>query len=35
MCSEYWGSFPRVKQLGLGVDHPNSSGTEVKERVEL
>jgi len=25
----------RVKQLGLGIDHPPSSSTKVKERVEL
>jgi len=28
-------SFPRVKRLGLSVDHPPSSSAEVKERVEL
>jgi hypothetical protein len=27
--------FPGVKRPGLGVDHPSSSATEVKERVEL
>jgi len=29
------GSFPGVKQLGHGVDHPPPSRAEVKERVEL
>jgi len=29
------GSFPGLKQLGRGVDHPSPSGAEVKERVEL
>jgi len=29
------GSFPGVKRLGLGVDHPLPSSAEVKERVEL
>jgi len=29
------GSFPRVKQLEYGVDHPLLSSTKVKERVEL
>jgi len=29
------GSFPWVKQLGRGIDHPPPSCTEVKERVEL
>jgi hypothetical protein len=29
------GSFPGVKRLGRGVDHPPSSSAEVKERVEL
>jgi hypothetical protein len=28
-------SFPGVKRPGLGVDHPQSSSAEVKERVEL
>ena len=28
-------SFPEVKQLGFGVDHPPPSSAEVKERVEL
>ena len=31
----YLVSFLVVKQLGLGVDHPPSSSTKVKERVEL
>jgi len=29
------GSFPGVKRLGRGVDHPPPSSAEVKERVEL
>ena len=29
------GSFPGVKQLGRGVDHPPSYSAEVKERVDL
>ena len=29
------GSFPGVKRLGRGVDHPVPSSSEVKERVEL
>jgi len=29
------GSFPGVKRTGRGVDHPSSSSTVVKERVEL
>ena len=29
------GSFPWVKRPGRGVDHPTSSSTEVKERVDL
>jgi hypothetical protein len=29
------GSFPQVKQLGCGIDHPPPSSTEVKERVKL
>jgi hypothetical protein len=29
------GSFPGVKRLGQGVDHPPPSSAEVKERVEL
>jgi hypothetical protein len=28
-------SFPRLKLQGSGVDHPPSSSTEVKERVQL
>jgi len=28
-------SFPGVKRLGCGVDHPPSSSAEVEERVEL
>jgi len=28
-------SFPRVKRLGCGVDHPPPSNAEVKESVEL
>jgi hypothetical protein len=28
-------SFPGIKRTGLGVDHPPSSSTEVKERKEL
>jgi len=28
-------SFPGVKRLGLGFDHPLPSSAEVKERVEL
>jgi hypothetical protein len=28
-------SFPGVKRMGRGVDHPTSSSGEVKERVEL
>jgi hypothetical protein len=31
----YWVSFPGVKRLGRGVDHPPSSSARVKERVEL
>jgi hypothetical protein len=31
----YEVSFPGVKSLGRGVDHPPPSGAEVKERVEL
>jgi hypothetical protein len=26
-------SFPRIKRLGRGVDHPPSSSAEIKERV--
>ena len=29
------GSFPVVKWLGHGTDHPNPSSAKVKERVEL
>jgi len=29
------GPFPGVKWPGLGIDHPLSSSTEVKERVKL
>ena len=29
------GSFPGVKQLGRGVDHPPPSSAEVEGRVEL
>jgi len=29
------GSFPGVKRPGRDVDHPASSSSEVKERVEL
>jgi len=29
------GSFPWVKRPGGGVNHPPTSGAEVKERVEL
>ena len=29
------GSFPGVKRLGCGIDHPPPSSAEVKERVEL
>jgi hypothetical protein len=28
-------SFPGIKRLARGVDHPNASSAEVKERVEL
>ena len=30
----YW-SFPQVKWLGCGINHPPPSSTEVKESVEL
>jgi len=30
-----WGSFPRVKRPGRGIDHSPPSSAEVKERVEL
>jgi len=29
------GSFPGVKRPGRGVDHPPTSSTEVKEKVEV
>ena len=29
------GSFPEVKRLGHGVDHPPPSSAEVKEKVKL
>jgi hypothetical protein len=29
------GSLPGLKRSGRGVDHPTSSSTEVKERIEL
>jgi len=29
------GSFPGVKRLGRGVDHPPPSSAEVEERIEL
>jgi hypothetical protein len=29
------GSFPGVKWLGCGVEHPHPSSAEVKEREEL
>jgi len=29
------GSFPGVKRLGRGADHPPPCSAEVKERVEL
>jgi hypothetical protein len=29
------GSFPGVKWLGRGVEHPTTSSAEVKKRVEL
>jgi len=31
----YWVSFPGIKQMGRGVDHPPPSSIKVKERVEL
>jgi hypothetical protein len=34
-CTMGTGSFPEVKQPGLGVDHPPPSSTKVRERVEL
>jgi len=35
LYSGYWVSFPRIKLLGRGVDHPPSSRADVKERVGL
>jgi hypothetical protein len=35
LYNEYWVSFPEIKQLGRGVDHPMPFGAEVKKRVEL
>ena len=29
------GSFPAVKQLGRGIEHPPTSSTDVKESVEI
>jgi len=29
------GAFPGLKRPGLGVDHPTTSSSEVKESVEL
>ena len=34
-CTMSTGSFPGVKWLGRGVDHPPSPRAECKERVEL
>jgi len=34
-CTMGTGSFPGVKQLGCGVDHPPPPSAKVKERVEL
>jgi hypothetical protein len=34
-CTMGTGSLPGVKWPGRGVDHPPSSSSEVKERVEL
>jgi len=34
-CTMGTGSFPGVKQLDHGVDHPPPSNAKVKERVEL
>jgi hypothetical protein len=34
-CTIGTGSFPGVKRPGRGVDHPPTSTTEVKERVDL
>ena len=35
LYEEYLVSFPGLKQLGRGVDHPSPSSAEVRERVEL
>jgi hypothetical protein len=35
LYNSYRVSFPGVKQLGHGVEHPPPSRTEVRERVEL
>ena len=35
LYNQYWVSFPGVKRPGRGVNHPPSSTSEVKERVEL
>jgi len=34
-CTVGSGSFPGVKWLGCGINHPTPSSTKVKERVEL
>jgi len=34
-CTMGTGSFPEVKRLGHGIDHPAPSSAEVRERVEL
>ena len=34
LYNEYWVSFPGVKRLKSGVNHPPQSSAEVKERVE-
>jgi len=34
-CTTGTGSFPRVERLGRGIDHPPTSGAEVKEREQL
>jgi hypothetical protein len=34
-CTMGTGTFPGVKLLGNGVDHPPPSSAKVKERVEL
>jgi hypothetical protein len=31
----YWVSFPGIRQLECGSDHPLTSGAKVKERVEI